>query len=115
MSSPARGRFPLKRVAHIAWVAVRALLSMVVVAVLVVVLCIDLPAVRRLAIGKVNEVLATTFAGRIVIENVNHLGYTGLEGARIHIVDPDGVQVILIDGVRVRISDSRRGQVVSVR
>ena len=40
----------------------------------------------------------------IVIENINHLGFAGLDGARVHITDPEGVQVMFVDGVRVHIS-----------
>jgi translocation and assembly module TamB len=104
MSSTTQKRTGLRRVAHMAWVIARVLLTIIAVATVAIVLCIDLPAVRRLAVSKVNQVLESTFAGKIVIENINHLGFTGLRGARIQIVDPEGVQVILVDGVRVHIS-----------
>ncbi len=104
MSSPTRRRSVLGRIGHVAWVIVRILLALVAVTILAVVLCIDLPAVRRLAVSKVNQALVSSFAGKIVIENINHLGFTGLRGARVHITDPEGVQVIFVDGVRVHIS-----------
>jgi translocation and assembly module TamB len=65
---------------------------------------LELPPVRRFVVGRVNEALRSTFAGRITIEKVDHIGLTAIRGARVRIDDPDGTRVLLVDGADVRIS-----------
>jgi translocation and assembly module TamB len=81
------------------------LIFVVVVAVAVAVLVhLDLPAGRRAVAARVNAVFDSALAGRIRIEHIGGLGLRGVEGVRVRVRDPEGVQVLLADGVSVRAS-----------
>ncbi len=64
---------------------------------------LDLPATRRLVATQVNGILDSTLAGKVHIEQIAGLGLGGVEGVQVRVHDPDGVQVLHVDGVRVRI------------
>ncbi|MBX3206999.1 MAG: translocation/assembly module TamB domain-containing protein [Labilithrix sp.] len=83
--------------------AVGAAVLFVVAAVGAVVVHLDAAAARRLASAQVSGVLATTFAGTVEIERIGGLGLQGLHGVRVRVRDPEGVQVLVADDVRVRI------------
>ena len=60
---------------------------------------LDSPIVHRVVVARLNEVLGSTFAGRIVIDRVGSVGTTGVSGVDAHVVDPDGTTVLRVTGV----------------
>lgn len=64
---------------------------------------LDAPATRRLVIREVNDVLREQLAGDVVVERLGGLGLRGLEGVSVRMRDPEGLQVLHVDGVRVRV------------
>lgn len=64
---------------------------------------LDLPVARRLVVTHVNAALAGTTAGSVEIERVGRLGLDGVDGLRARVRDRDGMQVLFIDGLHVRI------------
>ncbi|RYG67149.1 hypothetical protein EON77_16750, partial [bacterium] len=78
-------------------------LIFVCAAVAAVLVHLDLPATRRLVSARVNGVLASELAGTVEIEHLSALGLRGVEGGRVRVRDPEGVQVLLADGIEVRI------------
>ncbi|WP_394828317.1 translocation/assembly module TamB domain-containing protein [Pendulispora albinea] len=69
-----------------------------------ILLHLDRPATRRVAASQLNALLASTFKGRIAIENVAHLGLDGVRGVRVRITDPNGTQVLYADDVSAELS-----------
>lgn len=67
------------------------------------VLHLDLPATRRLVVTQVNAILDEQLKGDVTIEALTGLGLRGIDGARVRVKDPDGVQVLFVDGVKVRV------------
>ena len=67
------------------------------------VLHLDTPVVRRLVATQANGILKSTLKGEIHVDAIGHLGLDGVDGVRVHIKDPDGVQVLAVDGVRVKV------------
>ena len=79
-------------------------LTVFVLALLVgVAVHIDVPAVRRTVVGRVNEGLAAVLQGRLHVLGIGELGLAGLEGADAEVYDPDGVLVLRLEGLRTRI------------
>jgi translocation and assembly module TamB len=78
-------------------------LAFVLGAALAVLVHIDMPASRRLAIAQVNRLLATTFAGSVRIERVDRLGLFDVFGAAARVTDPAGIPVLRIDGIDLRV------------
>ena len=76
-----------------------AIASLVVVALL----SLQLRPVRNLISRQVEGILQSTFAGRVVIERLDSLSLTGLDGARVRVDDPSGTQVLLVDNATVRL------------
>ena len=64
---------------------------------------LDVPATRRLVTTQVNGILHQQFAGDVAIERVGSLSLRGVDGVRFRVKDPTGVQVLLVDGARIRI------------
>jgi translocation and assembly module TamB len=64
---------------------------------------LDAPVTRRLVATQVTKVLRDTLAGDVTIEHIAELGLHGIAGARIRVRDPEGVQVLFVDGARARI------------
>ena len=67
------------------------------------VLHLNVPASRRLVATQVNAVLREQLAGEVVIEGIDELGLRGVAGVRVRVKDPEGVQVLYVDDVRVRL------------
>ena len=63
-----------------------------------------MPVARRFVVAQVNNALSPMFKGEIHIERVDGIGLHGATGIRGRITGPDGVDVIVADGVRARIS-----------
>jgi translocation and assembly module TamB len=67
-----------------------------------VLLHLDLPGTRRVVATQVNGILDSTLSGKIRIEHIGGIGLHGIEGLRVRVHDPDGIQVLHVDGVSVR-------------
>ncbi len=104
MARPRAQRSLIERVLRGAWRCLSLAIVGVAVLVTAALLSLDLPIVRRTVVGQVDAALRSSFAGIISIEQINHLDITGITGARVRIRDPEGVQVLLADGVSVGIS-----------
>jgi translocation and assembly module TamB len=65
---------------------------------------LDAPAVRRAVMRQVDAALASTFAGRVIIERVGTLGASGAGGIDVTVEDPSGRPVIVLQGARARIT-----------
>jgi translocation and assembly module TamB len=85
-------------------VALRVLSLVSTATMLLALVSLELPPVRRFIVRQVNDALRTSFAGRITIEKVDHIGLTAIRGARVRVDDPEGTRVLLVDGADVRIS-----------
>ena len=63
-----------------------------------VVIHLDAPVTRRLVATQVNVILKSTLKGEIHIDHVGHIGFDGLRGVKVRISDPEGIQVLAVDG-----------------
>lgn len=68
-----------------------------------VVIHLDAPVTRRLVATQVNVILKSTLKGEIHIDHVGHIGFDGLRGVKVRISDPEGIQVLAVDGVDVNV------------
>lgn len=82
---------------------VAVVLTFVVALVVGVFLHLDTAVVKRLVATQATAILGGIFEGRIVVERVGNLGVSGLGGVRGRVLDPEGKEVLFVDGVRVRI------------
>jgi len=64
----------------------------------------DVPAVRRAVVARVNEVLASVLSGRIVIERVGSFGPTHVDDVDARVEDPEGKTVVHAWGLHARVS-----------
>ncbi|MDB4945136.1 MAG: hypothetical protein JWP97_4670 [Labilithrix sp.] len=64
---------------------------------------LDTPATRRVVASQVNGILGKQFAGDIKIEDIGGLGLRGIDGVRVRIKDPTGMQVLYVDGATVHL------------
>jgi len=85
-------------------VAVGAVLTFVVAVVAAVFLHMDLPCARRVAVAQVDVLLQPVLQGKIEVRGIERLRLSGVDGVEVRIVDPEGVTVILAQGVSARIS-----------
>ena len=61
---------------------------------------LDTPVVRRVAVARVNQlVFKPLFRGEFVILAVGHLDPFGVTGASVRISDPSGRQVLVAEGI----------------
>jgi translocation and assembly module TamB len=65
---------------------------------------IDTPVARRVAASQITSLLASTFEGKIAVENVGHLGSDGAGGIDVRVSDPDGFEVLRLQNVRAKLS-----------
>ena len=72
--------------------------------ILALLLSLQIPFVRELARRQVNDVLLTTFAGRVFIERIGSLSIVGVGGVRIRIEDPKGRPLLLVEDANVRVA-----------
>ena len=68
------------------------------------VLHLDVPAVRRAIVARVDQVLASALAGRIVVERVGSLGATHVTDVDARVEDPDGKTVLRVQGLGASIA-----------
>jgi translocation and assembly module TamB len=64
---------------------------------------LDAAPTRRLVATQVNAILHDQFAGDVVIERIGSISLHGVDGVRVRVKDPTGLQVLYVDGARVRI------------
>jgi translocation and assembly module TamB len=67
-------------------------------------LSLRLPRARRLVAAKVNGVLASTFVGHVVVDQIGELGITHAGGIDAHVEDADGTTLLRVEGARARLS-----------
>jgi translocation and assembly module TamB len=67
-------------------------------------MALQIPIVRDMIRRQVNDVLLTTFTGRVFIERIGRLTITGVGGVRARIEDPQGVPLVLIQDADVQIA-----------
>lgn len=96
-----RGRRALRGVSRVASVCA-VLAAFVSCTVFAVVAHLDLPATRRVVAARVTQVLRSELAGDVTLERVDALGLGGLRGGRVRVRDPEGRQVLFVDGISVR-------------
>lgn len=87
--------------------AIAATLGLILVfvsaAVFALLVHLNVGATRRLIAKQANSILASQFAGTIVIDQIGSLGLRGFDGVRLRIEDPDGLQVLSVEHARVRV------------
>jgi translocation and assembly module TamB len=93
-----------RRAARVITVAVAGLLLFVLTALAGVLVFIETPPGRKLAVSEVNRVLAPSFRGRFEIRRLGALGPFGVSGADATLYDPDGNAVLSVRGVRVQLA-----------
>lgn len=64
----------------------------------------DVPAVRRAVVARVNQALAPSFAGRVVLDRIGSLGPGHVGGLDAHVDDPEGRTVLRVSGASVRLA-----------
>jgi translocation and assembly module TamB len=64
---------------------------------------LDVPAVRRLTVARVNAALASAMAGKIVIDRIGSAGTTEVSGVDAHVEDPSGRTVLRVEGLSARV------------
>jgi translocation and assembly module TamB len=72
--------------------------------ILAMVVSLQIPAVRDLIRRQVNDVLLTTFTGRVFIEKIGRLSITGVGGVRARIEDPRGTLLLLVEDANVEVA-----------
>jgi len=68
-----------------------------------VVLHLDLPSARRIAVREINSILKPSFVGTVELERVGHLGLHGVRGVAGSVAGPDGAKLAHVQGVTVGI------------
>jgi translocation and assembly module TamB len=69
-----------------------------------VLLSLDLPPSRNLAVRELNRVLVSQFKGTVVLTRLGHLGVLGVSGVDAKVTAADGTRVITVRGIGARIS-----------
>lgn len=64
----------------------------------------DLPATRRLAADVATRVLAPIFFGKIIVREIDHFGFDGIDVREAEVLDPTGRRVVRATGVHGRFS-----------
>lgn len=63
----------------------------------------DLPVTRRVVADLTTRALATTFAGKLVIRSVDHLGFDSIDVGEAEMFDASGRRVVRATGVHARV------------
>jgi translocation and assembly module TamB len=74
---------------------------------LAAILALRSPTARRLVAARVNDALAQSFQGKVVIQRIGKLGLEGVAGVDAEVFDPDGARVLDLRGVRVHLAPVR--------
>jgi translocation and assembly module TamB len=72
--------------------------------VLGLVLHLNLPTARRIAVRQFNALVAERFQGKLTLERLDRLSLFGIGGARAQLVDPEGRRVLLADSVAAKVA-----------
>lgn len=94
----------LRRYAKRAGVSLAALLGFVLLAACGALFSLRFAGVRAYIVSRVNQALADSFKGRVVLHRVASLGLGGLAGADAEIFDPSGRRVVDVHGFGVKLS-----------
>ncbi len=100
---PAARKSRARRVLGVIGAVVGTTVTFVAATAAAAVVHLDAPATRRLVTAQVNGILHDQFAGDVTIEHLGGLSLRGIEGVRFRVKDPTGMQVIFVDGARVRL------------
>ena len=65
---------------------------------------VNLPATHRIAKKEIRSVLASTVRGTLIVEHIGRIGRGGVSGLRVRVLDPEGTQVLYVDGAVGQIS-----------
>jgi translocation and assembly module TamB len=98
-----RTRSRARRVLGVIGAVVGTTVTFVTATAAAAVVHLDAAPTRRLVASQVNGILHDQFAGDVVIERIGSLGLHGVDGVRVRVKDPTGLQVLYVDGARVRI------------
>src|SRR5205085_12694188 len=93
-----RSRSRARRVLGVIGGVVGATVTFVTATAAGAVLHLDVPATRRLVMTQVNGIHEEQPKGDVKVEALSGLGLRGIDGARVRAKDPDGVQVLYVDG-----------------
>jgi translocation and assembly module TamB len=94
----------VKRVLKVVGAVVGTTATVLVAMVGGTLLHINLPAARRVLSGGLNTALAGSFKGEVHVERMGSFGLGGFDGVVATVKAPDGKRVLLLDGVRARVS-----------
>ncbi len=94
----------LLRILRTVAVALGLLLAFAVSLVVCVLLNLNAPAMRRLAVRELNAALAPQFKGAITVSRLGGLSIFGVEGVDATVTAVDGSRVILVRGAAARIA-----------
>ena len=100
---PAARKSRARRVLGVIGAVVGTTVTFVAATAAAAVVHLDAPATRRLVTTQVNGILHKQFAGDVAIEHISGLSLRGIEGVRFRVKDPTGMQVLYVDGARVRL------------
>lgn len=100
---PGRRTSRARRVLGVIGAVVGTTVTFVTATAAAAVVHLDAAPTRRLVATQVNGILHEQFAGDVAIERIGSLGLHGVDGVRVRIKDPTGMQVLYVDGARVRI------------
>ncbi len=103
-------RKPLGRARHFVARALAVLVMSALALVVVAVICLNTPPVRRLVAEKVNAALASSFRGKVRIGRLGGLGLGGVSDVDVTVDDPTGRRVLTILGVRLRVDSFAAGR-----
>lgn len=80
------------------------LLLFVVALVGAVLLHLDHPLTRKVAVTRVNQLLSSLFMGTIELKKLDHIGLVGVSGASAVLKDPEGVTVLTAENASARLN-----------
>lgn len=93
----------LRRVLRVIGAVVGTTVTFTAAATAAVLVHLDVPATRRLVATQVTGILRGQLAGDVAIERIGALGLHGVDGVRVRVKDPTGMQVLFVDGVHVKV------------
>ncbi len=100
---PASRKSRARRVLGVIGAVVGTTVTFIAATAAAAVVHLNAPATRRFVTTQVNGVLQKLFAGDVAIEHLGGLSLRGIEGLRFRVMDPTGMQVLFVDGARVRL------------
>ncbi len=89
----------VRRVARWLFKAFLGLFALLLGLIAIAIACINLPPVRAFVASKTTALLAGTFKGKLVIERIGSVGWSGVNDVDAHALDPAGKRVITVRGL----------------